>query len=425
MDDAAARQNPMKASPVAAAAPRAVPASGGRFRRLLSHPPGYAILAVCAIVLGLRRAGAVTNPQFWAEDAYFFQRAYVFGWSSFAEPFSGYLHTILRAVAIVTVKLDPAHGPALFVALSGAVTLYVAGRTLSPRCPLPRLGGACALAVVLVPDTYEIFMNVVNLQWVVAAGLVLLLVSKDPATAAEWVHDLAAAALMGLTGPFSIVLWPLFAWRAWTRRGRASAVLAAIIAACALIQGFCVIHDPYMGGTAPVQLRLLFPLIGRRIGGSLMMGALVATNTDLYLGTVVGVATVVGVSYLAFRRGVNRPERTLLGLAFFAMLLAALYRTRYNFDWYFQPLAQARYVFIPQLIAIWLLLSAAGGKGRLARICGALAVWGLLVNIPRDREPAYVDLNWSRYEPRIRAGLPVTIPTNPPGWYMPLPARPK
>ena len=51
-------------------------------------------------------------------------------------------------------------------------TLYVAGRTLSRRCPLPRLGGACALAVVLVPDTYEVFMNVVNLQWVVAAGLV-------------------------------------------------------------------------------------------------------------------------------------------------------------------------------------------------------------------------------------------------------------
>jgi hypothetical protein len=397
----------------------------GRLARLLADPPGYAVLAVCAVVLGLRRAGAVTHPQFWAEDAYFFERAYLFGWNAFAEPFSGYLHTILRAVAEFAVRVDPAHAPGLFVACSGAITLYVAGRTLSERCPLPRLGGACALAVVLVPDTYEIFMNLVNLQWVIAGGLILLLISAEPRSGWEWAHDLAGAALMGLTGPFAIVLCPLFAWRAWERRTRASAVLAALIAACSLIQGFCVLHDPYMGGTAPVLLRLILPVVGRRIGGSILMGALLAPETDLYIGTAVGLATLAGVAYLAFRRGAHRPERRLLGLAFFTMLAAALYRTRYNFDWYFLPFAQERYVFLPQLIAIWLLLAAAGEKGRLARVCALLAAWALLVNLPRDREPAYVDLRWSRYEERIRAGLPVTIPTNPPGWFLHLPARPK
>ncbi len=396
-----------------------------RLARLLAAPPGWAILAACGVVLGLRRAGAVTNPQFWAEDAYFFQRAYVFGWSAFAEPFSGYLHTILRAVAQFTVSVDAARGPALFVACSGALTLYVAGRTLSPRCPLPRLGGACALAVVLVPDTYEIFMNLVNLQWVLAAGLVLLLISRDPAGGWEWAHDLAAAALMGLTGPFCIILFPLFGWRAWERRTRGSAVLAGVVAACAALQGFCVVHDPYVSGTAPVLYRFILPAVGRRIGGSILMGALLAPDTDLYAGTAVGVLTLAGVAYLALRPGAHRPERRLLGLAFGALLTAALYRTRYNLDWYFLPLYHARYVFLPQLIAIWLLLAAAGDRGRPARVCALLAVGALLVNLPRDREPAYRDLQWSRYAPRIRAGLPVTIPTNPPGWFLPLPARPK
>jgi hypothetical protein len=396
-----------------------------RVARFMAAPPGWAILAVCGVVLSLRRAGAVTNPQFWAEDAYFFQRAYVFGWSAFAEPFSGYLHTVLRAVAQVTVMVDPAHGPALFAACSGAVTLYVAGRTLSARCPLPRLGGACALAVVLVPDTYEIFMNVVNLQWVVAAGLILLLVSRDPAGGWEWAHDLAAAALMGLTGPFCIVLLPLFAWRAWERRTRGSAVLAGVLALCAFIQGFCVVHDPYASTAGPILYKLLLPAVGRRIGGSVLMGSLMAKDTDLYLGTAVGIATLAGIAYLAFRPGAQRPERRLLGLAFCALLTAALYRTRYTFDWYFLPLYHARYVFLPQLIAVWLLLSAAGGKDRTARVCALLAVWAFVVNLPRDQEQAYVDLQWSRYEPRIRAGLPVTIPTNPPGWFLPLPARPK
>jgi hypothetical protein len=399
--------------------------TGGRLARTLATPPGWAILAVCGIVLCLRRAGAVTNPQFWAEDAYFFQRAYVFGWSAFTEPFSGYLHTILRAVAQFAVAVDPAHGPGLFVAGSAAVTLYVAGRTLSRRCPLPRLGGACALAVVLVPDTYEIYLNVVNLQWVIAAGLVLLLVSRDPEGPREWTHDLAAAALMGLTGPFCIALLPLFAWRAIERRTRGSAAVAAVVAACAAIQGFCVVHDPYVGGTAPILYRLIVPAVGRRIGGSILTGALMAPDTDIYIGTAVGIATLAGIAFLAFRPGARRPERRLLGLAFLVLLAAAFYRTRYNIDWYFLPLYQARYVFVPQLIAIWLLLAAAGDTGRTARVCALLAAWALVANLPRDREPAYVDLQWSRYEPRIRAGLPVTIPTNPPGWYLPLPARPK
>jgi hypothetical protein len=395
----------------------------GAAARLVAAPPGWLVLAVCAAVLALRRAGAVTNPQFWAEDAYFFERAYVFGWNAFTEPFAGYLHTILRAVAGFTVGVDPAHGPGLFVACSGAITLYVAGRTLSDRCPLPRLGGACALAVVLVPDTYEIFLNLVNVQWVLAAGLILLLVSADPRDGWEWTHDLAAAALMGLTGPFCIVLAPLFAWRAGTRRTPASIAVGAVIVLCAAIQGFCVVHEPPMGSTAPIQYPLLLPAVGRRIGGSILVGSLMAPETDLYVGTAVGLGTLAGVAYLAFRRGGRREERALMGSSFFLLLAAALYRTRYNFDWYFLPMSQARYVFLPQLLAIWLLLAAAGERGRLGRVCGLLAVWAALVNLPRDREPAYVDLQWGRYESRIREGLPVVVPTNPPGWYMPLPAR--
>ena len=162
--------------------------------RLAARPPRLLVLAACAAILSLRRAQALTRPQFWAEDAYFFQRAYVLGWSSLVESYAGYLHTVLRLIAEAAVRIDAARGPALFVAASFLLTLYVASRALSERCPLPRLGGAFALALVLVPSTYEVLLNVVNLQWVLAAGLILLLLSRDPAGAGAWTHDLVSAA---------------------------------------------------------------------------------------------------------------------------------------------------------------------------------------------------------------------------------------
>jgi len=402
--------------------------AGRRLARLAAAPPGAAVLALCAAVLALRRAQAVSVPQFWAEDGYFFERAYELGGRAFLEPFAGYLHTMMRVIAQFAVLVDPARAPALFVACSAAVTLYVAARTLSPRCPLPKLGGFCALAVVLVPDTYEVFLTVVNLQWVIGAGMVLLLVSADPRGARPWAHDLVAAAATGLTGPFSIVLLPAFAWRAWSRRTRASIALAAVVAACALAQGFLVLTGPAIGAGAPgatVAWRLLLPAIGRRVGASVLMGSLASPATDQVLGTVAGIATLAGVGYLALRRGPERNARALLGLSFVLLLGGALYRTRFSLGDFFRPLAHARYVFIPQLLAMWLLLFPAGGRGIAGRIAPALCALSLLTNLPRYREPAYANMRWDLYEARIRAGEPVVVPINPPGWVVPLPPRGK
>ena len=392
----------------------------------LANPPVLAVLGACAAILACRRAGAVTHPQFWAEDAYFFAQAYTIGWSALLVPFAGYLHTVLRLIGELAVLTSPAHAPAVFVACSAAVTLYVASRTLSPRCPLPRLGGACALAVVLVPDTYEVLLTVVNLQWVVGAGLILLLVSADPRTPGQWVHDVGAGILAGLTGPFSILLAPLFLWRAWSRRTRGSAGLAALVLACALAQGYLVHREPGIGGPAPgarVAAALFLPAIGRRVGGSLLLGALLPAATRLLPTALMGAATIAGAGFLAFRRGPLRPERLLLGAAFFALLGASLYRTRYTLDEFFLPLAHARYVYLPQLILLWLLLGGWTAGGTTGRLAPLLFAWAVLVNLPRYREPAYLDMHWTRYEGQIRAGQPVVVPINPPGWVMPLPAR--
>jgi hypothetical protein len=399
-----------------------------RAARLLADPPKLAILSVCAVVLALRRAEAFGNPQFWAEDIYFYQRAYLLGWNAFLEPFAGYLDIVVRMIAHVAGRVDPHLAPAVFVWGAAAATLYVAGRTLSPRCPLPQFAGLCALAVVLVPDTFEVLLNLANLQWVLGVGFILLLISADPTARWQWIHDLASATALGLTGPFCILLLPFFAWRAWKRWTRASVTLAVAVGMCALLQGYFVLTEPPMLAVPPdlsAGPLLILPAIARRIGGSILVGALLGPDTDLVIGTVAGLATLAGVAWLALRPSRLRPVNIVLGLVFAAVLASAFVRTRHALGLYFVAHADSRYVYIPQLIAIWLLISAAVEGGKISGICAALALWALAVNIPRLREDAYVDLRWDVYADRMRAGEAVTVPTNPPGWYMHLPARPR
>ena len=181
-----------------------------------------------------------------------------------------------------------------------------------------------------------------------------------------------------------------------------------------------------IGGPAPgdrVAADLFLPAIGRRVGASLLLGALLPAETRLVPTALVGVATLLGAAFLAFRRGPLRPERLQLGLAFLLLLGASLYRTRYTLAEFLEPLAHARYVFLPQLILLWLLLSGQSAGGIAGRIAPLLFAWAVLVNLPRYREPSYLDMHWERYEDRIRAGQPVVVPINPPGWVMPLPAH--
>jgi hypothetical protein len=56
-------------------------------------------------------------------------------------------------------------------------------------------------------------------------------------------------------------------------------------------------------------------------------------------------------------------------------------------------------------------------------VAAILLLVAFLANLPRLREPAYADLHWELYVPRIRAGEAVTVPINPQGWVTNLPAR--
>ncbi len=410
-------------APPARASPRPSPLARGA--RFLASPPLWLTLLACAAILAARRPDALFNPQFWAEDGtHFFHPAWDQGWSVLFAQYAGYLHTVPRLVAACAVQFDPRWSPAIFVGSSFALTLYVAARTQSSRFPFPP-HAAYAFAVVLVPDQFEVLLFLVNVQWILAGGLLLLLVSADARRWWQHTHDALAAILLGLTGPFSVLFAPLFLWRAWHRRTRASFVVTSLVLICAGVQAWTLWKNPVVMNADRIATEALLAVPGMRIAGSLLAGSLIPLDYPLLIETALGALILLAAVALALRRGPARPERIWLALAFGALLAASLLRCRYVLI----PLCHAtfgsRYFFLPQLVLLWLLAPLLRDtRPWLARSAAVLLLWILAVNVPRLRESGLPDLHWREHAAQLRAGTAVTVPINP-GWSFTAPARPR
>lgn len=379
----------------------------------LGRPPLGWTLAACSLILAARRPDLVRSPQFWAEDGtIFFLQAHTQGAGALLEPYAGYLHMVLRLVAWLGAALDPVLVPALYLAAAGGLTLYVAARTQSERFPF-RPSPLYALAVVLVPDAYEVLLTLTNLQWVLAGGLVLVLISREPERDAQRWHDAVAVALLGLTGPFVVVLLPLFGWRALRRRTRFSFVLAGVAAAAACIQTYMILRSGVGAGRGTAAWEMVLGVVGLRVGGSILAGGNWTAEAGLGWATALGGLTLAGLGWLAGRRGEARIERRMLALAFLGLIAGATFRCRDVLPSLLHG-AGSRYFFPLQLIVLWLGLAAAleMRRGR------AVVAWTLLAvvagaNLPRWREPGFADLKWAEYAARIRQGEEVTVRINP------------
>lgn len=363
----------------------------------------------------------VLNPQFWAEDGrVFFRQAHEHGIAALFVPSGGYLHFVLRMIAWLTTPFDPALVPALFVAAAASLTLYVAARTVSPRCPLPPSAGY-ALALVLVPDAGEVLLTLTNTQWVLAAALLLILISHDPQSWRQCIHDAGGVLALGLTGPFIIAMAPLFVWRAAQRRTRFSAMLAVAAMLCAATQAIVLLNGPGEPTQTNVAWSLILAIPGWGIASSLVTGGRLNAEAGIAAMSTIGALGLVGL--LALTMCAKRPRTPHLCLLFtlFALLAMSLYRHRADLGALFYG-AGDRYFYPLQLLSLWLIIGAAVASGRVAIIARALLIGIGVLNVHRLREPPLPDLNWPAYAARLRNGESVEIPVSPEGWSFTMPA---
>jgi hypothetical protein len=393
------------------------------------------LFLVCLVAIVSRKPDALLNPEFYAEDGkVWYTDAYSAGWlHSLSLPFGGYLNTLQRLLAAITL-LVPFHSVPLAMNLIGIVVQVLPVNVLlSNRCttwgPL-YLRLLYALVYIALPNSPEVHIVITNSQFHLALVAFFVATATPPPNVAWKVFDVTVFAIMAVTGPFCFVLLPivLIFWR--RQRDRWHVVLAGIL----LVLGAVQTAEVFFALSAqrpPVDLGANFPLFVRLLGSRLFLAPLGGT-----LATRMPFAMLVTITVAAIALLVYSALKASLPLRLFLMFSAALLAASLARPLITNPVAPAwilmlrygganRYWFFPTLAflwsAIWCTTHRTWIPARAIAICVLLiSLRGVVRNWPINR---FFDDHFQMYAAQFEAAQPgeiVTIPIFPPGWYMQL-----
>lgn len=389
------------------------------------------VVLACAVLLFLRKPWALHTPQLWAEDGEIFliqdEQMGVRAWWT---PYNGYLHLLPRLIAWTASHVaDPRWWPAIYNGLAFALNVALFARLASRRIELPAKA-ALMLAFVFVVGTGEVLINLTNLQWVTAFFLLLQLFTARPLTALQGVGDLLILLVVGLNGPFAIVFLPLYLWRLLRERRADTALAAAAVFVCALVQGWLLVRTTaglnLQSAGEPFRPVMFLSILGSRLVTWPLFGPAAVRAWPIPVHAVLAVAFIgplLAWSWIDRRtRGWQRP----LVAAFALITFASVYRVRAD-TWADDNLINGdRYFYIPRVLLAWLVIGQLGAPRRwLAWTARVLVALAIVQHLPRFVLPAPRDYHWAEHCDAIRRGVPANIYTLPEGWWMEYPGRPK
>ncbi len=378
---------------------------------------------LCFAALVSRSPSVVLRPQFWAEDGQlFYQQAHALGFlHTLIIPYGGYLHTLPRLTAGLSLLLPLSLAPLLFnlVALltESLPPIYLFSGRMQNIGPLP-VRVLLAFLYVGVPNVARVHGNLTNAQWHLAVLCCLILLAPPPKSVWAATFDVAALAIGAFTGPFAIFLLPVALVVAWRRRDRWAIRRAGILCLGVIVMPFTMFlstrpQSPAgLGASLAAFCRIVafqvFVPVFRGVNNSSEFAQHPALLAFLsYAITAVGLALLTYV----FLRG-NMEVRCFL--LFAAMVLATSLARPLASPTEPQWLALQRqgsthrYWLIPELAVaaafVWLASTAAN---RMARATGAALVCVMLiVDVVYWRLPELPDLHFASYVATFKA-LPV------------------
>lgn len=367
-------------------------------------------------LLASRAPDRLLNPQLWAEDGpVFLEQAQLFGISALSHPYAGYLNLIPRIIAYVSDRL---------VAIDNIPTSYMIGAFLvvfstalfiaSSRLQWPT-GPGFALALILIPQSGEVFLTITNLQWMTASTFVVLALQERPKGIGRTVVDFVALLLIGLTGPFVIFFFPLLATRLLRSPTTYDIALVAVATGLAAIQAVFVLTDGaplgVQGATIVESSKIFAHLIQQLVTGWL--------GDQAGITEIVTIAILIGLGGLIVKAAPHDRITLLLLLAGAASILAGAVAklggsavVKYDLSGY-----GARYVYVPGVLMAWTFVTGAVvARSRTTTIFSIAVLASIgLTTASRFVVAPLPDLNW-RAHTAVVGSKSVAIPTNPSGW---------
>ena len=334
------------------------------------RPPGsLTLFAATFLILVLRRPEAILEPRFWAEDRTVFYRGALApgGIESLLSPYAGYLLLVPRLIALPTAFIPETIAPLALnlaaLAVTAGVATYLASARLQSVLPDPRHRALVALVFVLLPGYGEVLGTVTNLQWVLAIWLIAVALTAPPPSHAGRTAELTALALAGLTGPFAILLLPLYVWQRRPDR-------IIVLALCAIAQGVTLLNA---GRDASGEDVAFIPLV---LTARLFLQPLLGTQVTIglfdispLLPSILGV--VVGTVILASAPWIPRATAVYL-VVVIPLVGATLASFEAPYSELLSPPNSPRYFFVPG--ALLALLMLAGSERRPKPVTVLLAV---------------------------------------------------
>lgn len=367
------------------------------------------------------------NPQFWAEDGtLFFLEQYKYGVSAFFRDYAGYLHLVPRVIALFAERFFPySLIPTVYNYSSLLITLLVVLSVFSARFKLNNKSLA-ALAIVLVPHyKNEIFLNITNLQWLLAVVLIVVLLKSNPAVeygniSLQYISDLAIIFTCGLTGPFIVFLAPFFCYKYFQTRTKYNFVVTVAVVLISGIQLYILSSGTSESTGLNFSWEIYSQVIGHKFWGSFWLGHKLAYDLNHYFLSCTCIIAMSLMLWIAYR------QKNVFAFFFISIscifVLAAFYRFIGNPEILVVPSNGPRYFYIPYLMLTWCLIA---WQGKYAKFKSGLLIFILISSLNNKfHSQAFIDYNWQSYSDRIGKES-LAIPINPEGWIVNLDASPK
>jgi len=388
--------------------------------------------ALLAALQLLRSPGSLLHPQFWAEDGtLFFQEAFNHGFlGTILQPASGYLHSLPRLVAGLSLLVPMEQAPLVFNLTAFVVQLIPALYLLSPRMahliPSFPARALAALLYVALPASYETHVNLTNSHWHLALAAVCILSATPATNPRSQTLEACLAVLFSLTGPFSILFLPLVAPRllrvvkgALPVRGQ---VVSVVVAAGAVIQLGCAAASARISTAAAQSGTLSLQELMTVVSMHTFFNALFGINgfTRFYrtlppIGYALGLVALAYFLFVAVRDRV-KPLVILFYLAALSIALSFLFPLNDRRIW-LHPQAGPRYFLFACLFIHFSILHLAFAARSFKAVGFLFLAIAVAVGVPADFfHPRQPDVHWADQTEVFRslpAGSDFSVPVVP------------